>query len=98
MIMHSLEMFLLSALKLMVLPGLLVGLAWPWLFRGATGLASLAGSAVLGAAGGVAGALALAGIVATLKIEAWRGAGSVYVGGSVVGAVIMLALVAKLRS
>jgi hypothetical protein len=95
--MHNLETFLLSVLKLMVLPGLVTGVVWPWLFGGATRLASVAGSAVLGAAGGLAGSLALAGIVATLKLEAWRGTAPVYVGGSILGALIALALVAKLR-
>jgi hypothetical protein len=90
--MHGLETFLLSVAKLMLLPGFLIGAAWS--MRAGAGLP---GSLALGTIGGLAGSLALAGIVATVKIEAWRGAASVYVTGSLLGAFIALALVAKLR-
>jgi uncharacterized membrane protein YeaQ/YmgE (transglycosylase-associated protein family) len=90
--MHGLDVFLLSVVKLMLLPGFVLGAAWS-MRAGAGVLASLA----LGTMGGLAGSLALAGIVATLKLEAWRGAASVYVIGSLLGALIVLALVAKRR-
>jgi hypothetical protein len=90
--MHGLDTFLFSVLKLMLLPGFLLGAAWS--LRAGAGLP---GSLALGTIGGLAGSLALAGIVATLKLEAWRGAASVHVTGSLLGALIVLVLVAKRR-
>jgi hypothetical protein len=94
--MHNLDMFLFSVLKLMVLPGLLLGAVWV-MRGGQPGFVNVPASLGLGAVGGLAGSLALAGIVATLKLEAWRGSASVYVAGSLVGAFIMLALAQKMR-
>jgi hypothetical protein len=99
--MHNLDAFLISIVQLMVLPGFLVGACWQWLRPmlggAAIGANSLATSAILGAIGGIAGSMALAGLVAALKIEAWRGHALIYVAGSVLGAAIMLVAVERLR-
>jgi hypothetical protein len=95
--MHNLDLFLLSVLKLMVLPGLFVGIVWPLLGGDRPAISSWLSLTAWGAVGGLAGSLALAGLVATLQIEAWRGTAPVYVSGSVLGAVLLLGALATWR-